>query len=138
METRHIWSTVTDDQVSLVALEQIQNGLSGLLGGDIAHDKGDSWDRSNLLEINRSYSDVFWIVSLFVSLVELLGQNLRPGSWCRAKINSSLNSLKDVEFLIDLDEFESRSSSKSLLLSPSIVGIVLAVDLSLEELLFIL
>mgnify|MGYP000639474884 CR=1 FL=1 len=53
-------------------------------------------------------------------------------------INCSLHSLKDVEFLIDLDKFESRPSSKALLLSPSIVGIVLAVDLSLEELLFIL
>jgi len=63
---------------------------------------------------------------------------LRPGSWCRTKINCSLHSLKDVEFLIDLDKFESRPSSKALLLSPSIVGIVLAVDLSLEELLFIL
>ena len=52
MEARNIRSTVTNDQVGLVALEQVQNGLSGFLGGDVTHDKRNTWDWSNFLEVN--------------------------------------------------------------------------------------
>jgi len=63
---------------------------------------------------------------------------LAPRSGCRAEIHSPGDAFEYIELLIDLQQLEGGPRSEAPLFGTSIVRIALAVNLALEEFLFIL
>ena len=137
METGDIWGSIAYDQIDFLAFEDVENCLRRLLGRDVAHDDADSRNCSNILQIDARDSNIVRIIPLFIILIQLLRQNLRPRSRSRAQINCLGHSFEDIEFLINLKQFEGTPGSEPLFLGISIILIVFAINLSFEKLLLV-
>jgi len=63
-------------------------------------------DRRSFLQIDRNYSFTILHISFFYGKMSLLAQllpaNLAPAAGCAAEIDNSIDSLEDVEDVIDL------------------------------------
>jgi hypothetical protein len=54
-----------------------------------------------------------------------LGEDLGPGAWCCAEVDNSSYVFEEVEFFVELEEFECGSSSITLFFRQTIVYISL-------------
>lgn len=137
MKACYIRCSITYNQINFLSFENIKNSLSCLFCCNIPHHNTNSWNRSNILQINTGNSNIIRIISLLVIFIQSLTQNLRPTSWSWAQIHCSFTSFENIELFIYLPKFKSRSSSKSLFLCHSVVLIILTVYKPFEKLLFI-
>lgn len=60
----------------------------------------------------------------------LLGEDLGPGAWCCAEVDYSSYVFEEVEFFVELKEFECGSSSIALFFRQTIVYISLLLAMS--------
>ena len=59
-----------------------------------------------------------------VGRIRHLGGNLRPASWCRAKVDDALGVFEDMVLIVDLQQLEGRASAIPFELCPLDVRVV--------------
>ena len=111
--SQDIWSTIRDNKVNFLASKSVLDLLNCQLSSDITLDDGAPFDRAHVPEID-GHNMWFFQNLIAKTLFQLLGDNLTPRARSGTEINNPGDVLKDVELLVNLQEFIGRTSAVAL------------------------
>jgi len=126
VESSDVWSTIRNDEVSFTALKCVKYIVDSLFCGDVALKDIDAVDSLHILQIDTHDTIIFIFFGTFaliIILIKAIRQNLAPRTWRCTQVNSSLDATKNVEFLINLEQFICRSGSVAFAFSLAVVGV---------------
>ena len=105
VKSREVGSSVAHYEVCWFIFEHLEDSIHGLFGCDVSLKYFDSVNRFHLLQVHGDNSNIVIFFRGFgfsLIFVQLLAQDLGPTAWRGTEVNCSLDSFKDVKFLVNL------------------------------------